>query len=85
MPEPVALALALLALAATLGAAVAPWAWPSEAVAAACGAALLVAVGAFSLTGAGHALSAIGPTVGFLAALLLLGEGARLALSLIHI
>ena len=49
---------------------------PSPAVATA-GALVLLATGAISLSGAGHALSALGPTVGFLAALLVLAEGCR--------
>jgi arsenical pump membrane protein len=38
---------------------------------------LLVALGVISLTGARHALANFGPTVGFLAALLVLGDGCR--------
>jgi arsenical pump membrane protein len=41
------------------------------------GAALLVAVGAIGLAGTRRALADIGPTVGFLAALLVLAEGCR--------
>jgi arsenical pump membrane protein len=66
---------ALVVLAATLLAAVARRV--PEAAVAAIGAALLLAVGASSAEQAGHELSDLGPTVGFLAALLLLGEGCR--------
>ncbi len=77
MPEPLALALSLLALAATLAAAVRRAPWLPEAAVATGGAALLVALGAISFSGARHALGALGPTVGFLAALLVLAEGCR--------
>jgi arsenical pump membrane protein len=72
-------AVALVALAACLAAAVTqPRLAPEWAVAA--GAALLlVALGVLSLTGAREAVSALGPTVGFLAALLLLADGCRRA------
>lgn len=77
MPEALGLALALVALALTLGAAVLrPHRLP-EAVVAAAGAAVLVAVGAIGWRGARHAVGALGPTVGFLAALLVLAEGCR--------
>jgi arsenical pump membrane protein len=75
--EALALALSLLALGATLTAAVIRPGWMPEAVAAVLGAGLLVAVGAISLSGARHALADLGPTVGFLAALLILAEGCR--------
>jgi len=72
-----ALVVALAVLAATLGAAVAqPW-YLAEAVAATVGALLLVAVGAIGPSRAGDALGDLAPTVGFLAALLLLAEGCR--------
>ena len=77
MAEPLALVLSLLALAATLATAVARPPWLPEAAVAAGGGALLVALGAISFTGARHALGALGPTVGFLAALLVLAEGCR--------
>ena len=77
MPEALALVLALLVLAGTLAAAVVHSRWPVEALAAAGGAALLVAVGALSVSDARHALGDLGPTVGFLAALLVLAEGCR--------
>jgi arsenical pump membrane protein len=72
-----ALALALVLLAATLGAAVARPPYLSEAVAASVGAAVLVIVGAVGLSGAGDALRDLGPTVGFLAAMLLIADGCR--------
>jgi len=72
-----ALALALVALAATLAAAVARPPYLSEALAAAIGAAGLVTVGAISVSAARHALGDLGPTVGFLAAMLLIADGCR--------
>ncbi|HEY5196132.1 MAG TPA: SLC13 family permease [Solirubrobacteraceae bacterium] len=77
MTGPPGLILALIALGATLGAAISPNRRAREAVVAAVGAGVVVCVGASSLTGARHELSGLGPTVGFLAALLLLGEGCR--------
>jgi arsenical pump membrane protein len=77
LPEPLALVLSLIALAATLAAAVRRPTWLPEAAVAAGGAALLVALGTISFSGARHALGALGPTVGFLAALLVLAEGCR--------
>ena len=77
MPDGVALVLALLALAGTLAAAVVHSRWPVEAVVAAGCAALLVAIGAVSWSAARDALDELGPTVGFLAALLVLAEGCR--------
>lgn len=77
MPEALALVLALLVLAGTLAAAVVHSRWPVEALAAAGGAALLVAVGTLSVSDARTALDDLGPTVGFLAALLVLAEGCR--------
>ena len=77
MPEAPALVLALLVLAGTLAAAVVHSRWPVEALAAAGGAALLVAVGALSVADARDAIGDLGPTVGFLAALLVLAEGCR--------
>ncbi len=71
------LALALLALVAALVAAVTRPRWLPEALAAAVGAGALVAAGAIGLGGARHALGQLGPTVGFLAALLVLAEGCR--------
>jgi arsenical pump membrane protein len=72
-------ALALIALAACLAAAVARPRWAPEWVVAAGSAALLVLVGAISLTGARSSLGSLGPTVGFLAALLVLADGCRRA------
>jgi arsenical pump membrane protein len=72
-----ALAVALVVLAATLAVAVTRPPYVSEAVAAAAGAVLLVVVGAIGLSGAGDALRALGPTVGFLAAMLLIADGCR--------
>jgi arsenical pump membrane protein len=72
-----ALALALLVLAATLAVAVARPPYLSEAVAASAGGLLLVIVGAIGLSGAGDALRDLGPTIGFLAAMLLIAEGCR--------
>jgi arsenical pump membrane protein len=73
----VALALALVVLAVTLAVAVARPPYVSEAIAAGAGAVLLVAVGAIGWSGAGDALRALGPTVGFLAAMLVIAEGCR--------
>jgi arsenical pump membrane protein len=72
-----ALTLALLALAATLAVAVARPAYLAEAAVATIGAALLVIAGAISLSGVGQALANLGPTVGFLAAMLLIADGCR--------
>jgi arsenical pump membrane protein len=72
-----ALAIALTVLAATLAAAVLRARFASEAAVAAGGALLLVAVGAVGSTRAGDALRSLAPTVGFLAALLAIAEGAR--------
>ena len=77
MADGVALALALVVLAATLGVAVARPPYLSEAVAASIGAVLLVIVGAVGLSEVGDALSDLGPTVGFLAAMLLIADGCR--------
>jgi arsenical pump membrane protein len=71
------LILALVLLAVALGTAVVRPPWLPEAIAAVTGAVVLVAVGAISLTDARHALSDLGPTVGFLAALLVLADGCR--------
>jgi arsenical pump membrane protein len=77
MPEALALALALIALAATLTVAVIRPPYLTEALAASAGAVLLVVLGGVSLRHAGDALRNIGPTVGFLAALLLIADGCR--------
>ncbi len=77
MSNGLACAGALVVLAATLTVAVTRPPYLSEAVAASAGAVLLVIVGAIGLSGAGHALRALGPTVGFLAAMLLIADGCR--------
>ena len=77
MTDGLALALALLVLAATLAVAVTRPPYLSEAVAACAGGVLLVIVGAIGLSGASDALRALGPTVGFLAAMLLIADGCR--------
>jgi len=77
VPDPVALALALVALTATLFAAVIRPARLPEGVLAAAGAVVLVVLGAVHWTTARHAVADLAPTVGFLAALLLLAEGCR--------
>jgi arsenical pump membrane protein len=77
VPEALALVLALLALAGTLAAAVVHSRWPIEAAVAAGCAVALVAVGALGVSAARHAIGDLGPTVGFLAALLVLAEGCR--------
>jgi arsenical pump membrane protein len=73
------LALALVLLGATLGVAVARPRRLGEAPAACAAALALIAVGAIGLHSAGDAVRALAPTVGFLAALLVLAEGCRLA------
>ena len=71
-------ALALVVLAATLAVAAGCARRVSRRpCAAALGAVLLVAVGAIACRRRGAALRALGPTVGFLAALLLIAEGCR--------
>jgi arsenical pump membrane protein len=77
MTDGLALALALVLLAATLAVAVARPPYLSEAVAASAGALLLVIVGAIGLSQAGAAVRDLAPTVGFLAAMLLIAEGCR--------
>ncbi|MFZ0386026.1 MAG: SLC13 family permease [Solirubrobacteraceae bacterium] len=77
MTDGLALALSLLMLAATLAVAVTRPPYVSEAVVAAVGAVVLVLVGAIGLSGAGDALRSLGPTVGFLAAVLLIADGCR--------
>ncbi len=72
-------AVALAALAASLTAAVARWRWAPDWLVAAGGAVIVVVVGALSFHGARSALGALGPTVGFLAALLVLADGCRRA------
>jgi arsenical pump membrane protein len=77
VPDGAALALALTLLAATLAVAVTRPPYVSEAVAATAGSVVLVAAGALGLSRAGDALRELGPTLGFLAALLLLADGCR--------
>ncbi len=77
MTDGVSLALALVLLAATLGVAVVRPPYLSEAVAASVGAVLLVIVGAVGPSQAADAVRNLGPTVGFLAAMLLIAEGCR--------
>ncbi|HET8976899.1 MAG TPA: SLC13 family permease [Solirubrobacteraceae bacterium] len=71
--------LALVALAITLAAAVARPRWAPDWAVAVAGAVVVVAAGALSLHGARSALGRLGPTVGFLAALLVLADGCRRA------
>jgi arsenical pump membrane protein len=70
-------ALALAVLAACLAAAVARVRWAPDWAVAAGGAAILVAAGVLSTGGARSALERLGPTVGFLAALLVVADGCR--------
>jgi len=79
MSDTLALALALVGLAATLAVAIARPPWLSEAVVAVVAAASLVAVGAVSVDRARQAVDDLAPTIGFLAALLLLADGCRRA------
>lgn len=72
-------AAALIVLAACLAAAVTRPSWAPDWAVAAAGALLLLAVGALHWHDARSALSRLGPTVGFLAALLLLADGCRRA------
>ena len=71
--------LALVALVASLTAAVARSRWAPDWAVATVAAAILVAAGVLSLHGARTALGRLGPTVGFLAALLVLADGCRRA------
>jgi arsenical pump membrane protein len=72
-------AVSLLALAVSLTAAVARWRRAPDWAVAAGAAVIVVAVGALSLHEARTALGRLGPTVGFLAALLVLADGCRRA------
>ena len=72
-------AIALVALAASLTAAVARWRWAPDWAVATASAVIVVVVGALSLHGARTSLGRLGPTVGFLAALLVLADGCRRA------
>jgi arsenical pump membrane protein len=77
VPEGLALALSLAGLVATLAVAVARPRWLPEAVVAVATAAGLVAVGAVTVDRARQAAGHLAPTIGFLAALLLLADGCR--------
>jgi arsenical pump membrane protein len=79
VPDGAALALALAVLVATLATAVTRPPYLPEAAVAAVGGLLLVAVGALSVAEAEDALRELGPTVAFLAALLLIADGCRRA------
>jgi arsenical pump membrane protein len=72
-------AIALVALAACLVAAVARRREAPDWAVAGVAAAVVLAVGAIGIDGVGHALSRLGPTIGFLAALLVLADGCRRA------
>jgi arsenical pump membrane protein len=72
-------AVAIAVLAACLIAAIARWRWAPDWAVAAIGALALVAIGVLSATDAWAAVKQLGPTVGFLAALLLLADGCRRA------
>src|SRR5471030_1656877 len=72
-------AVALVALVASLTAAVTQPRWAPDWLVAAAAAVIVVVVGALSFHGARSALGALGPTVGFLAALLVLADGCRRA------
>jgi arsenical pump membrane protein len=72
-------AVAVVVLGASLLAAIARWRWAPDWAVAAAGAVLLMAVGVLSTSGARSTLSQLGPTVGFLAALLVLADGCRRA------
>ena len=72
-------AVALVALVASLAAAVTRWRWAPDWAVALAAAVIVVVAGALSVHGARSALSALGPTVGFLAALLVLADGCRRA------
>jgi arsenical pump membrane protein len=77
VPEGLLLVLALVALAATLAIAIAQPPWLPEAVVAIVLAAGLVAVGGVSVQHARQTVDHLAPTIGFLAALLLLADGCR--------
>ncbi len=70
-------ATAFVVLALSLAAAITGTRWAPDWAVAVAGALILVAVGAISVTAARHALASFGPTVGFLAALLVLGDACR--------
>jgi len=79
VPESLALALSLAGLAATIAVAVARPRWLPEALVAVVAAAGLVVAGAVSVNRARQAIGHLAPTLGFLAALLLLADGCRRA------
>jgi arsenical pump membrane protein len=72
-------AVALVALAVSLTAAVARWRRAPDWAVAVAAAVVVVLVGALSFHGARTAIGRLGPTVGFLAALLVLADGCRRA------
>jgi arsenical pump membrane protein len=72
-------ALALAALAASLAAAIVRPRWAPEWIVATVAALLLLATGIVSFKGMRTSLGELGPTVGFLAALLILADGCRRA------
>ncbi len=72
-------AIALVALAISLTAAVARWRRAPDWAVATAAAVVVVLVGALSFHGARTAMGRLGPTVGFLAALLVLADGCRRA------
>lgn len=72
-------AVSLVALIAILTAAVARRRWAPDWLVSVAGAAAVVSVGALSVPGLRTELGALGPTVGFLAALLVLADGCRRA------
>ncbi|MBV9940940.1 MAG: hypothetical protein JO262_02330 [Solirubrobacterales bacterium] len=72
-------AIALLVLVASLVAAITRPRWAPDWAVAAGGALVLLAAGVLSFHGVREALSNLGPTVGFLAALLVLADGCRRA------
>jgi arsenical pump membrane protein len=72
-------AAALVVLALSLAAAITRTRWAPDWAVAVGGALILVALGVISATGARHAVASFGPTIGFLAALLVLGDACRRA------
>ncbi|HET6868157.1 MAG TPA: SLC13 family permease [Solirubrobacteraceae bacterium] len=72
-------AVAVVVLGASLLAAIARWRWAPDWAVAAGGAVLLVVLGVLSSSDARSTLRELGPTVGFLAALLVLADGCRRA------
>lgn len=68
---------ALVVLALSLAAAVTGSRWAPDWAVAVGGALILVALGVTSVTAARHALASFAPTIGFLAALLVLGDACR--------